>query len=95
MTEAIKEAQEVILDRLPCIYSLVQFRKNKGATIWVLIDLDSEVNAMTLAYAKQLGLQVRKTDIEAQKIDDSLLRTFRMVIASFQVKDKLGRVWFF
>ena len=49
---------------------------------------------MTLAYTKQLGLQVRKTDVGAQKIDGLLLRTFGMVIAGFQVEDKLGRAWF-
>ena len=38
---------------------------------------------MTPAYAKQLGLQVQKIDVRAQKIDGSLLRIFRMVIASF------------
>ena len=50
---------------------------------------------MTLAYAKQLGLLVWKTDIEAQKIDGSLLRTFGIVIVDFQVKNKLGRARFF
>ena len=50
---------------------------------------------MTLAYSQQLGLQVQRTDIGAQKIDDSLLRTFEMVIASFQVENKLGRALFF
>ena len=50
---------------------------------------------MIPAYAKQLGFRIRKTDVEAQKIDGSLLRTFEMVIANFQVEDKLGRIWFF
>ena len=50
---------------------------------------------MTPAYAKKLGLRTRKTDIGAQKIDGSLLKTYEMVIAAFQMKDNLGRVWFF
>ena len=96
VTGASEEAQEVIiLDRVPYIYYPMQFWKDKGATIWVLIDLGSEVNAMTLAYAIKLGHQVWRTDVGAQKIDSSLLRTFGMVIAGFQVKDKLGRAWFF
>ena len=33
--------------------------------IWVLIDSGSEVNAMTPAYTKQLGLRVQKTGIGA------------------------------
>ena len=95
MTGASKEAQEVIvLDWFPCIYYPVQFWKDK-ATIRALIDSDSKVNTMTPAYTKQLSLQVRKTDVGAQKIDDSSLRTFGMVIAGFQVEDKLGRARFF
>ena len=54
-----KEAQKVIvLDRMPCIYYLVQFQKNKGATIWALINSNSNINAMIPVYVKQLGLQV-------------------------------------
>ena len=85
----------MVLDRVPCIHYPVQFRKDKEATIQALIDLGSKVNAMTPAFDKQLGLQVRKTDVGAQKIDGSLLRTFRMIIAGFQVEDKLDRARFF
>ena len=38
---------------------------------------------MTPAYAKQLGIQIQKTDIGDQKIDSSLLQTFGMVIVGF------------
>lgn len=38
---------------------------------------------MTPAYAKQLGLKVRKTDVGAQKIDGSSLAIYGMVIARF------------
>ena len=58
MTEANKEAHEVILDRMPCIRYPMQFQKDKRATIQAFINSGSEVNAMTLAYTKQLGLQV-------------------------------------
>ena len=44
---------------------------------------------MTLAYAKQLCFQTQKTDVGAQKIVGSLLETYRMVIAIFQVIHKL------
>ena len=95
VTGASKKAPEVVLDRVPCIHYPVQFRKDKeGATIRALIDSGSEVNAMTPAYAKQLGLRTRRTDVGAQKIDGSLLATYGMVIAAFQVKDKLGRARF-
>ena len=84
----------MILDRVSCIHYRVQFRKEKE-TVRVLIDSGSEVNAMTPAYAKKLGLRTRKTDIGAQKIDGSSLDTFEMVIADFQVINKLGRARFF
>ena len=84
----------MILGRVPCIHYLVQFQKDKEV-IKALIDSGSKVNAMTLAYAKQLGLQVRKTDVGAQKIDGSLLWTFEMDILGFQIEDKLGRARFF
>ena len=50
---------------------------------------------MTLAYAAQLGLKVRKTDINAQKIDGFLLETYGVVIAAFQVFYKLSCSCFF
>ena len=50
---------------------------------------------MTLAYAAHLGFKLRITDVDAQKIDGSSLATHSMVIAAFQVVDKLNRFWFF
>ena len=38
---------------------------------------------MSPAYAKRLGLKTRKTNVGAQKIDGSALKTFRMVITDF------------
>ena len=50
---------------------------------------------MTLAYTKQLGLRTRKTDVGAQKINRLLLATYGIVIAAFQVTDKLSKARFF
>ena len=86
---------EVIVDRVSYIHYPFQFQKNKKATIWALIDSSSEVNAMAPAYAATLGLKVYQTNIGAQKIDGLLFKTFRLVIASFQVEDNLGRAQFF
>ena len=49
---------------------------------------------MTLAYSKELGLQIQKTDVEAQKINSLLLNTFAIIISVFQVEDKLGKTRF-
>ena len=46
-------------------------------------------------YAQKLGLKIRKTNIRAQKIDGSALKTFGIVIADFQVEDKASRPRFF
>ena len=50
---------------------------------------------MTSAYALRLGLWVHRTDIGAQKIDGSIFEIFEIVLASFQVEDKLGKIRFF
>ena len=80
-----------VLDRVPVICYFVQFCKDIGKDVLTLLDSGSKVNAMTLAYAAHLGLEVRVTDVSAQKIDGSLLATYNMVIAAFQAVDKLGR----
>ena len=50
---------------------------------------------MSPAYVERLGLKAWKTNVGAQKIDGSALKTFGMVIADFQVEDKVGRPRFF
>ena len=96
VTGASTAASKVrVLDRVPCICYLVQFCKDKGKDILALLAPGSEINAMTLAYAAYLGLEVRVTNIGAQKINGSSLATYGMVIAAFQVVDKLGRSRFF
>ena len=72
------------LKRVSCIDYLIQFKKDI-AEVQALIDLGSEVNTMAPAYAKKPGLQMQKTDVNAQKIDRSTLETYDMVIAGFQV----------
>ena len=68
------------------------FQKNK---VQALIDLSSKVNAITPVYASILGLQVQRTDVGVQKIDGFTLKTFGMILASFQMENKLGRPRFF
>ena len=93
-SSVIETNKEVTLERVPCIHYPLRFRKDTVG-VRALVDSDSEVNAMTPVYAAKLGLQVRRTDIRAQRIDSSTLETFGMVLADFQVEDKLGRARFF
>ena len=50
---------------------------------------------MNSAFTWKLGLYIQKTNVRAQKIDGSTLKTFGIVIAYFQVEDKIGRPKFF
>ena len=50
---------------------------------------------MTPTYVAHLDLKVKITNVGVQKIDGSLLATYGMVIALFQVVNKLGRSQFF
>ena len=82
-------SETIPLQRVSCIRYPVQFQRHD---IEALIDSRNEVNAMTPTFAAKLGLATRKTDIGAQKIDGLPLVTYEMVLASFSVQDKLGKV---
>ena len=60
-----------------------------------LFDLGSEVNVVHPAFAKELGLSIRPTDVKAQKIDSTMLETYGMVVVAFSVENKANRVKFF
>ena len=79
-----------MLDWLACICYLIWFKKSK-VQIQALINFSNKINAIILGYALKLGLKVRTINVEAQKIDDSTFEAFKMVLACFQVEDKLGR----
>lgn len=50
---------------------------------------------MTPTYSARQDLKVWPTNSGPQKIDSSMLKTFKMVLASFQVKNELGKTRFF
>lgn len=93
MTEISKE-DYVSLEQVPCIHYPLRFCKNT-ASVRALIDSSNEVNTITPVYASQLGLKVHPTDIKAQNIDGCTLNIFGMVLANFQVENKLNRAQFF
>ena len=49
---------------------------------------------MTPAYMAHLGLKVKVSNVDVQKIDRLSKATYGMVIAAFQVLNKLGRFCF-
>ena len=83
-----------VVVKVPCIYYPVWFQEDQEQ-IRALFDSGSEINAINPVLARKLGLQIQKTNVEAQKIDGSALKTFGVVIADFQVEDKGGRPKFF
>ena len=96
MTAASTEARKVrVLDRVPCICYPVQFRKDKDKDVLAFLNSGSKVNAMTPAYTAYLGLKIRVTDVNTQKIDRSSLATYNMIIAVFQIVNKLNCSQFF
>ena len=81
------------LNKVFCICYLIWFKKSK-VQIQALINSCSKVNAITLEYTLKLGLKICFINVKAQKIDSSILETFVMALASFQVKDMLGKARF-
>lgn len=60
-----------------------------------MFDSSSKINAMIPTYAAKLGFKIRYTKNKAQKINGSTFETFKIVLASFQVDDKLKKARFF
>ena len=50
---------------------------------------------MSQVFAFQLGYKIRKTNVEAQKIDGTILETYKMVVSTFSVLNKDRREKFF
>ena len=76
----VTDNDEEVVVRVPCIYYPIQFQEEQ---IRALLNSGSEVNVINLDYARKLRLKIQKTNIGAQKIDGSALKTFGMVIANF------------
>ena len=47
------------------------------------------------AFAERLSLVVQTTNVGAQKIDGTTLKTYRIVVAAFSVTDQPNRIRFF
>ena len=80
------------LTQVSCIRYPINFEKKLLSS---LLDSSSKFNAVHLAFAKELGLSIRPTDVGAQKIDGTMLDIYRMVIAAFLIEDKANWVRFF
>ena len=90
MIDAGKEALECI----PYIHYLVLFKWDT-TEVQALINSKSEINAIHLTFAKQLGLSVQLTNVRAQKINGTTMNTYGMVVTAFSVVDKVNWRRFF
>ena len=84
-----------VLDKVLCICYPVQFRKDNSKDVLALLGSGNELNLMILVYTAHLDFKVRVTNVDAQRIDGSSLATYGIVIAAFQVVNKLDYSWFF
>ena len=50
---------------------------------------------MTLVYTLKLGLKACSTNVGMEKINSSIFKMFKVVMASFKVKNKLKKAQFF
>ena len=88
-------ARKEALKRVPCIHYLVQFKDTDKTPVQDLIDSGSEINAIYLSFAKQLGLPIRPIDVKVQKIDGTTLDTYGIVVVAFLVVNTTNWVRFF
>lgn len=79
---SITSAKKDVLKYIIYIYFSVWFKKDI-TEVQTLINSGSEVNTMVPVYTKKLGLRMQKTNIEALKINGSILETYSIVIAGF------------
>lgn len=94
MTQASKE-NSIILKKLPGIHYPLYFCKDKENKMRALIDFSNQVNAMTPVHTLKLGLKIGCIRFGAEIIDDFTFETFKIVLASFQIENTLGRACFF
>lgn len=88
MASANMENISLVLNWTLCIHYPVWIKKNN---FWDLINSNNKINAMTSIYLAKLSLKVCYINVKAQKIDNSIIKTFGIVLVNFQIKDKLNQ----
>lgn len=53
------------------------------------------MNAIGWLYIIKLGFKICSTNVDVSKIDSLIFKILYMVLASFQVDNKLEKAWFF
>ena len=60
-----------------------------------MLNSGSKINAISQVFAYQLGLEIWKTNVGAQKIDGTTLEIYKMVVSTFFILDKDNKERFF
>lgn len=79
----------------PLYYLFNPIPRTQAVEFRVLIDFGTEVNAITPAFAVELGLFTRQIEISIEKIDISTQNIYGMVIIGFLIQNKLGKIRYY
>lgn len=60
-----------------------------------LIDFNNKIHIITCIYILRLDISIQKTDVKVLKFDRIFFKIFEIVIAIFQIKNKLEYFFFF
>lgn len=63
--------------------------------VMALLNFKTKVSSITLAYITKLGLGSRLINVNIEKIDNLILETYDMTLASFLLQDSLEKIQFF
>ena len=76
------------LAQVTYIWYPIIFRKK---FVLILFDLNNEINIIYLTFTKKLGLSIIPIDIGAQKIDNTILDTYKIIVAAFSMTNKANQ----
>ena len=86
-----KKIKEKELEQVLSIWYPIIFKDQTEA----LLDSRSKINIISQVFAFELGLKIWKTNVEAQKIDGTILETYKMIVSTISVLDKDNKKRFF
>lgn len=86
-----KKKIEEKLEQVTCIWYFIIFKDQ----IETLLNLQDKVNTMSQVFAYQLSFKTWKTSVWTQKIDNTTLKTYRIVIYIFSIWNRDGKERFF
>lgn len=91
-----KELEQVTYIQYPIVFQGDITQDNPVLDpILAFFDSGNKVNVIHLPFIERLGLVVQSTIVIAQKINDTTLKIYRMIVAVFSITDQVNKVNFF